>query len=347
MNKACTFVLAALLAACLAPAQQAAAREQIRAVGSSTVFPFTTAVAEAFGRTTRLRTPIVESTGTGGGFRLFCAGVGEQAPDIANASRAITASEKALCKENGVTEIIEVKIGYDGIVLANSRKASVMQVTLLQLWLALAREVPDATGKLVPNPNRTWSDIDRSLPDARIEVMGPPPTSGTRDAFVELVMNPGCAKHPAMAAIKAADAQRATVACGGVREDGAYVEAGENDVLIVRKLEANPDAFGIFGFSSLLENEDRVQGSPIGGVRPDFDTISAGKYPVARALFFYVKKQHMNGVAPGLAEFIRTFTDDRAWGPDGYLADHGLIPMPDAERIKVREQARALTPIAQ
>lgn len=343
MNKAPILALLAALAMAPAPAM---AREQIRAVGSSTVFPFTTAVAEAFGRTTRLRTPIVESTGTGGGFRLFCAGVGEQFPDIVNASRAITTSEKALCKQNGVTGIVEVKIGYDGIVLANARKAPVLQVTLAQLWLALAREVPDATGKLVPNPYRTWAEIDPSLPAARIEVMGPPPTSGTRDAFVELVMNPGCAAHPAMAAIKAAEPQRATVACAGVREDGAYVEAGENDVLIVRKLEANPDAFGIFGFSSLLENEDRVQGSLIGGVRPDFETISTGKYPVARALYFYVKTQHMNGVTPGLAEFIRTFTDDRAWGPDGYLADHGLIPMPDAERTKVRAEARALTQLA-
>ena len=275
----------------------------------------------------------------------MCSSDLEQYPDIADASRPITASEKALCKQNGVTEIIEVKIGYDGIVLANARKAPLMQVSLTQLWQALAREVPDAAGNLVANPHRTWADVDPRLPNVRIEVMGPPPTSGTRDAFVELVMNPGCAAHPAMAAGKAADAQRYTVACGAVREDGAYVEAGENDVLIVRKLEANPDAFGIFGFASLLENEDRVQGSLIGGVRPDFDTISAGRYPVARSLYFYVKKQHMSGVAPGLAEFIRAYTEDRAWGPDGYLADHGLIPMPDAERQKVREQARSLAPL--
>ncbi|MBM3507809.1 MAG: phosphate ABC transporter substrate-binding protein [Alphaproteobacteria bacterium] len=333
----------AVVATVTALAAPALARDQIRAVGSSTVFPFMTAVAEAFGRTTGRKTPVVESTGTGGGFRLFCAGIGDAHPDITGASRAITAAEKATCKNNGVTDVVEVKIGYDGIVLANARQAPLMQLTVAQLWQALAKEVPDAQGQLVRNPARMWSDIDRSLPAKRIEVMGPPPTSGTRDAFVELVMTPGCAANPAMRAIQQANAARYNAACNTMREDGAWIDAGENDILIVRRLQANTDAFGVFGYSFLQENADQVQGSVIGGVKPEFDTIAAGKYPVSRPLFFYVKKQHMSGVAPGIDAFLREWTEERTWGPDGYLADRGLIPLPDAERSTQRASARALT----
>ena len=338
-----TFVAAACIAVAATIATPALARDQLRIVGSSTVFPFMTAVAEAFGRATGQKTPVVESTGTGGGMRLFCAGVGEQHPDLTGASRTITAAEKTSCKNNGVTEVVEIKIGYDGMVVANSRAAPVMQITIPQLWLALAKEIPNAQGQLAPNPNRMWSDVDRSLPAKRIEVMGPPPTSGTRDSCIELVMSVGCAAHPAMAAIRTADAARATAACATLREDGAWIDAGENDILIVRRLQANADAFGVFGYSFLAENADQVQASVIAGVKPDFDTIASGKYPISRPLYFYAKKQHMGAIAPGLDAFIREYTEERSWGPDGYLSDRGLIPLPDAERNTVRTSARAMT----
>ena len=338
MRKQLVLVVAGALIAALA-AHPALARDQIRIVGSSTVYPFTTVVAESFGRLTDHPTPVIESTGTGGGFRLFCSGAGEGTPDFTNASRAIKASELATCAANGVTDIIEVKIGYDGIVLANSRASQRIDVTRAQLWLALAREVPNGSGGLQPNPYRMWSDIDPSLPGNRIEVLGPPPTSGTRDAFVELVMYVGCAEFPAVAAL---DGDHHAAVCASIREDGAYVEAGENDVLIVRKLEANPDAFGIFGFSFLDQTSDLIQGSWIEGVDSTFDNIADGTYAVSRPLFFYVKKAHV-GMVPGMQEFIAEFTDERAWGPDGYLVDRGLIPMPDAERNRYGAEARSLT----
>ena len=341
VTAATTAVLAAAMAA---PAQ---ARDQIRVVGSSTVFPFATLVAQAFGRTSGMKTPVVESTGTGGGMRLFCAGIGDAHPDVANASRKITAAELATCKTNGVTDIVEVKIGFDGIVIANARTAPAMNVTIPQLWLALAREVPNAQGVLVPNPAKNWSDIDKALPNKKIEVMGPPPTSGTRDAFVELVMTPGCNAHPAVVALRAADAAKATAACAGaLREDGGWVDAGENDILIVRKLEANADAFGVFGFSFLEENADKVQGAVVAGVKPTFDDIASGKYPVSRPLYVYFKKQHIGAIAPGLDKFVQEWTDEKAWGPDGYLADKGFIPLPTAERASSRTDARALKVVA-
>ena len=335
-KKTALLAAGALIAALAAP--PALARDQIRIVGSSTVYPFATVVAEAFGRLTGHPTPVVESTGTGGGFALFCAGVGDAFPDFSNASRAIKASEVELCRSNGVTDIVEIKIGYDGIVLANSRSAPKMNVTRAQLWLALAREVPNGSGGLQANPYRMWSDIDPSLPAKRIEIMGPPPTSGTRDAFVELVMDVGCADFPA---VQALSGDRHTAVCGSIREDGAYIEAGENDVLIVRKLEANADAFGIFGFSFLDQNSDVIQGSRIEGVESTFENIASGAFPVSRPLFLYAKKQHV-GIAPGMEEFIEELTDERAWGPDGYLVERGLIPMDDAERSRYGANARAL-----
>ena len=322
----------------------AEARDQIRIVGSSTVFPFATAVAEEFGKTTGHKTPVVESTGSGGGLKLFCAGVGVDHPDVTNASRRIKTSEVERCAGNGVTDITEVKIGYDGIVLANSKETEPFSITLQQLFLALAKDVP-SDGGMVPNPNQTWSEVDSSLPAVEIEVLGPPPTSGTRDAFVELAMEGGCKTFPDIKALKKEDKQAYKSICHSIREDGAFVEAGENDNLIVQKLDANPGAFGIFGYSFLEQNRDKVQGSSINGVEPDFDTIADGSYPVSRSMYFYVKKAHV-GVIPGIDEFVATFTDEDAWGPYGYLADKGLIPLPDAEREAMRTQATSMAQLS-
>lgn len=320
---------------------QAQSRDQIRIVGSSTVYPFTTVVAEQYGKTTKFKTPVVEGTGTGGGFKLFCAGVGISHPDITNASRAITKTEIEDCKKNGVTEITEVKIGFDGIVVANAKTAKQVNLTRKQVYQALAKNVPDASGKLVANPYKMWSDIDPSLPKAKIEVLGPPPTSGTRDAFVELVMDTGCGTFDALKELAKTDAKAKTAACQQIREDGAYVEAGENDVLIVRKIEANKDAFGVFGYSFLDQNADKIQGSMIEGVVPTFENIASGKYTVSRPLFFYVKKAHA-GTIPGIREFVKEFTSEKAFGENGYLSDKGLIPLPKADRAKVTKDGEGL-----
>ena len=316
----------------------AEARDQIRIVGSSTVFPFSAAAAELFGRSTQFKTPVVESTGTGGGMKLFCAGVGEAHPDITNASRRIKASEFASCTANGIS-IVEVKIGFDGIVIANSKRADRMNLTLSQIFRALAKEVP-VGGRLVANPHQMWSDIDPSLPSKKIEVFGPPPTSGTRDAFVEITMEGGC-NSMAGAAGLGLEGQ----ACHAIREDGAFIEAGENDNLIVQKLQANEDAFGIFGFSVLDQNFDILHGAVVDGVEPEFEQIAAGDYPVARSLYFYIKKEHV-GAMPGIKEFVAEFTSENAWGPDGYLIDKGLIPLPEAERGAVGAAAADLAVLA-
>lgn len=336
-------VAAFVAAAGISTAQAQAARDYVSIVGSSTVYPFSTVVAERFGRNTDFKTPKIESTGTGGGFKLFCSGIGVQHPDISNASRRIQQSEVDLCTANGVANIVEVKVGYDGIVIANSRAADVIDFTLQQVYLALAKNVPDPeTGaRLVANPYRRWSEIDASLPAVDIEVLGPPPTSGTRDAFLELAMEVGCADFPAVAAL---DGDAFTAACHTIREDGAYVEAGENDNLIVQKLEANPAALGIFGFSFLDQNSDKVQGSMINGVSPEFDAIADGAYPISRPLYFYVKAAHVD-VIPGIREFLGEFTSDAAWGDFGYLTDRGLIPMPQAERNQVAASVQALAPL--
>ncbi len=299
-------------------------------------------VAEEFGRTTEFKTPIIESTGTGGGLKLFCAGVGVEHPDITNASRRIKASEVELCKKNGVTSITEVKVGYDGIVLANSKQAARQDLSLRQVFLALAKQVPMPNGDLVANPNRTWKDVDPSLPDVKIEVLGPPPTSGTRDAFNELALEGGCKSFPELAALKKTDKGRYKQICHSVREDGAYVEAGENDNLIVQKLVANPDAFGVFGYSFLDQNADRIQGSTVDGVEPSFDNIASGEYPVSRSLYFYVKNAHVASI-PGMREYLAEFTSEKAFGEYGYLADKGLIPAPKAERESYRKAASTLT----
>ena len=320
-------------------------RDYIYVVGSSTVYPFSTVVAERFGRGSEFKTPKVESTGSGGGLKLFCDGIGVDYPDIANASRAIKASEVATCAANGVDEIVEVKIGYDGIVIANATEAVDIALTRKDIYLALAKEVPgDTAGELVENPYVTWQDVNPSLPAQQIEVLGPPPTSGTRDAFVELAMEGGCKEIDWIAALKDSDGDRYKSICHTIREDGRFIEAGENDNLIVQKLEANPSALGIFGFSFLDQNGEKVKGAPIDGSTPTFDAIADGDYPISRPLYFYVKKAHVD-VIPGLRGFLREFTSERAWGEEGYLSDRGLIPMPDAERRAIAESVRSLSPL--
>ncbi len=320
------------------------ARDQITIVGSSTVFPFATTVAERFGKNTDFKTPVVESTGSGGGLKLFCAGTGAGTPDITNASRRIKASEVELCAKNGVDEIIEVKVGYDGIVLANSRKADVISLTRKDIFLALAKNVPDGEGKTKPNPYTTWKEVNPELPDVKIEVLGPPPTSGTRDAFVELAMEGGCKKIGWIKALKKSDKSAYKTLCHTIREDGAFVEAGENDNLIVQKLEVNPAAFGIFGYSFLDQNSDKVQGSVIEGSEPTFELIADGDYPVSRSLYLYVKKAHI-GVIPGIEGFLEELTSEDAYGEDGYLADKGLIPLTEEESEEVLDAVANLTPL--
>jgi phosphate transport system substrate-binding protein len=322
-----------------------AGRDYIYIVGSSTVYPFSTVVAERFGRGSDFKTPKVESTGSGGGLKLFCDGVGVDYPDIANASRAIKASEVASCAANGVDDIVEVKIGYDGIVIANAYAATAIAVSRKDLFLALAKQVPGPNdGELVDNPYINWADVNPQLPATRIEVLGPPPTSGTRDAFVELAMEGGCKAFAWISELGKTDGDRYRSICHTIREDGAYVEAGENDNLIVQKLEANPSAFGIFGFSFLDQNTEKVKGASVDGVAPTFDAIAAGEYPVSRPLYFYVKKAHVD-VIPGLRGFLREFTSERAWGDDGYLSERGLIPMPAEERAQVAVTVRDLAPL--
>ena len=338
--------LPALLAILLFVASQAHAqtvRDYISIVGSSTVYPFATVVAETFGKTTQFKTPKIESTGSGGGFKLFCDGIGVKYPDITDSSRAIKQSEINMCRKNGVDDIIEIKIGYDGIVIANSKKTSLLDLTRKDLFLALAKQISDPgnSGKLISNPYKTWKDVNTALPSVAIEVLGPPPTSGTRDAFVELVMEEGCNHFDWIAALKKTDQRQYQSICHTIREDGAYIEAGENDNLIVQKLETNPSALGIFGFSFLEQNADKVQGSAVDGVLPTFEAIADNSYPVSRPLFIYVKKTHV-GMIPGIQEFLNEFTSEKAWGEDGYLTDKGLIPMSSSERNHYAENARQL-----
>ena len=325
---------------------QALARDSIYIVGSSTVFPFATTVAENFGRTTEFKTPKIESTGSGGGMKLFCAGVGVEHPDITNASRRMKVSEFEACQANGVNEVVEVKIGYDGIAMANAKSADQLDLSLRDIFLALAKDVPNPDGSetLVPNPYKTWKEVNSDLPDIAIEVLGPPPTSGTRDAFAELAMEGGCKTFDWIKAMKDEDKGKYKAVCHAIREDGAYVEAGENDNLIVQKLEANPKAVGIFGFSFLDQNTDKIQGSKVAGIEPTFDSIASGDYPVSRSLYFYVKKAHV-GTIPGIEEYVAEFTSDAAWGPEGYLADKGLIPLPDDMRADVAANTTSMSPM--
>ncbi|WP_206768903.1 substrate-binding domain-containing protein [Marinobacter sp. bablab_jr015] len=332
--------LAGSIAAVSTPAM---ARDTVNVVGSSTVYPFATVVAERFGRNTDFPTPKLESTGSGGGLKLFCAGIGTQHPDITNASRRMKKSEFELCQSNGVKEITEVKIGADGIVIANSKDAGKLDLSLKQVFLALAKEVPDPKGgdKLVANPYQKWSDIDSSLPNLEISVMGPPPTSGTRDAFVEIAMEGGCKTFDF---IKAMPKKEMKSVCHSMREDGPFVEAGENDNLIVQRLAQDKDTLGIFGYSFLMENSSQIQAATIGGVEPTPETIADEDYPVARSLFFYIKNAHV-GVVPGIKEYAEEFTTEGAWGDNGYLVDVGLIPNPRNTRMEVAKNVRNLKPM--
>jgi phosphate transport system substrate-binding protein len=335
--------IAAALATSLC-ATSAFARDQIRIVGSSTVYPFTTAVAEQFGKSGGGKTPVVESTGTGGGFKLFCAGVGTGHPDVTNASRAIRKSEFDECQKNGVTDIIEIKVGIDGLTLTHAKAGPKAKMTMEQVFLALAERVPDKDGKLIPNPYKNWSDIDPSLPNVKIEVLGPPPTSGTRDSFHELFMDAGARQVAALKDLRSSDPKTFETLWKSIRKDGAYVEAGENDNVIVQKLEQNKNAFGIFGYSFLEENTNKLEGVAIDGVVPDYESISSGKYKGARPLFIYAKKQHV-GVIPGLDKFLAEYVSEKALSQDGYLARKGLVALPKAELEKVRAAATQLIPM--
>jgi phosphate transport system substrate-binding protein len=340
ITTAILFTLAAITAT-----SSAMARDSIEVVGSSTVYPFSTVVAERYGRASGKPTPKIESTGSGGGMKLFCSGVGTNYPDITNSSRRMKASEFKLCQSNGVKDVIEVQIGYDGIVIANSIKAAPMKLTRKDIFLALAAQVPGPVeGELIDNPYSTWKQVNASLPDTEIEVLGPPPTSGTRDAFAELGLEGGCKKIAWIAALKKTNKSAYKAICHTVREDGRYIEAGENDNLIVQKLEANPAALGVFGFSFLDQNADKVQGSQIESVDPTFESIANKSYPISRPLFFYVKKAHV-GVVPGIQGFLNEFSSEKAWGEEGYLAEKGMIPLPDAERKAMALNTRNLVPM--
>lgn len=326
--------------ALLAPVE-AAARDQIRAVGSSTVYPFVSAAAEQFGQSGAFKTPIVESTGTGGGFKLFCAGVGDTNPDISNASRPMQDSEKELCKKSGVTNVIEVPIGYDGIVVANAVGAPALDLTKKQIFMALAKDLPGKDGKLAPNPYNKWSEIDSKLPDQAIEVYGPPPTSGTRDAFVELVMEEAAKEFPEFATAYPDEKERKK-ATGVIRQDGRYVDSGEDDNIIVQKLASNKNAFGIFGYSFLEENKNKVQGNSVNGVAPTMENIESGTYKVSRSLFIYVKGDHV-GKVPGIPEFVNEIVSDGAIGKDGYLIAKGLLPLHDKDLKVAKERAASVS----
>lgn len=315
----------------------AQARDQIRIVGSSTIFPLTTKVAEHFAKTTGEPAPVVESTGSGGGFKLFCGGIGSEFPDIVDSSRQITGSETAICAANSVQDISEIKIGYDGIVMLGSRDAPAMSLSARQLYLALARTIP-INGASVPNPNVNWSDVDPSLPDLKIRVYGPPPTSGTRDLLGQLILDKGCATFSDIASLEVSDPESFRLLCRAIRDDGAYIEAGENDRLVISKLEKDPTSYGVMGFNNLERNRDRLQGIPVNGVEPDYETILDGSYPASRALYLYVKDDHEQ-LVQSLGAFVSTYVSDAVIGEDGLLAENGLVPLPPEERKDTLSQA--------
>ncbi len=327
-------IASATLASCGAQSGGGANRDEIRIVGSSTVFPFAKAVAERFTASSEHPSPILESTGTGGGMKLFCSGVGTATPDIANASRRIKESEFQQCQANGVTEIVEIQIGIDGIVVASAKDGIKLALTQEQIYRAIAA---NPFGK--KNMAESWSDIDPSLPDTRISVYGPPSTSGTRDALTELIMEAGCRTDEATKELEFTDPDKFKAICHEVRTDGPYVDAGENDNLIVQKLKANPNSVGIFGYSFLEENGEEVTGIAVDGVDPSYDAIASGDYPGARPLYIYVKKQHI-GKIPGLQEYLKAFV--AAGGSDGYLRKEGLIASPDEMRSLMQQYAEEL-----
>ena len=336
-----TAVALAAVATLAASPAHAQSRRHIHAVGSSTVYPFATAVAERFARANPgVKAPVIESTGTGAGMKLFCAGVGANFPDIANASRRMKASEAKLCAQNGVTKVTEIQVGLDGIALAGSKKSPALALTTRDIYMALAAK---PFGK--PNRAKTWKDVNSRLPAIPIRVFGPPPTSGTRDAIAELLLTPPCEKNPAMAAMKKADEARFKAICTGIREDGAYIQAGENDNLIVRKLEASPGSYGLFGYSYLEANQDALRGVTINGVAPSYNSIANFSYPGARPLYIYVKNQHAQAI-PGIRQYVAEFTRESAWGRNGYLVKRGMIASPDNVRGRYANVGKSLTPVA-
>lgn len=312
--------------------------QKIKIVGSSTVAPFSTTVAEQFGAISPHPAPIVETTGTGGGFKAFCDSVGPNEPSIVNASRKIKEGERALCTDAGIIDPFELKIGYDGIVLANRKSGPELNLTKVEIYRALAAELPDGEGGWKANPHRFWSDVNPDLPNMRILVSGPPPTSGTRDAFAEIVLQTGALSLPEMQALQEADPEAFTARAREIRNDGAWIDSGENDSSIINTLLRNEDAVGVLGYSFLEQNLDRVKGGKISGVAPTFENISSGDYGVSRSMYFYIKLENLPMV-PGLADYVEEFTQEDAWGPDGYLAEKGLIPLPAEDRQTVRVAA--------
>ena len=334
-----TFAYAATAAALFTIPSLADARS-LRAVGSSTVYPFAKVVAERVARANpKLGTPIIESTGTGAGFKLFCSGVGERFPDISNASRRMKASEAKLCVANGVKDVTEIQIGVDGLALATAKGTAISGLTQRDIYMALAKT---PFGK--PQRAKTWKDVNAKLPAIPIRVFGPPPTSGTRDSLVELMLTPGCESNASMAPMKKANEAKYKAICQGIREDGAFIEAGENDNLIVQKLAANPNTLGFFGYSFLEENTAKLKGVAINGAQPTYDSIATFKYPGARPLYIYVKNAHVRAI-PAIRAFVAEFTKESAMGPNGYLKQAGLVASPNGTRARSQQAARNLTPV--
>lgn len=329
---------AAVAAALAAAAQPAMAREGIRIVGSTTVLPFSAVVIEQFVRNTGAPSPVLEGTGSGGGFKLFCEGIGADHPDMSGATRPMKEVEYQTCLDNGVDDISVIELGYDGIVLANSIEAEQMSVSFRDLYLALAREVP-VDGEIVANPYERWSEVNPELPDVPIMVIGPPPTSSARDFLAETVMEAGCDTFPAVAALRESDPDRHSLVCRALREDGGFVEAGENDNVIMQRLVATPEAFGIFGYIYLDENRNLVAGNAIEGVEPTYDDIVSGDYPLKRTLRLYIKNRHREAI-PGMDALLVEYVSESTIGPDGYLVDHGLIVLPDDRRAAMRERVQ-------
>jgi phosphate transport system substrate-binding protein len=314
-------------------------RDQIRAVGSSTVYPFATAVAEQFVQNTPgMKSPIIESTGTGAGMKLFCAGVGAQHPDIENASRRIKKSEFDQCVANGVKDIVEVQVGVDGLAFAESKDGPGYKLTPKLIYEALAAN-PYGKGA---NKTEKWSDVDPSLPAVAISVFGPPSTSGTRDSLAELILEKGCQSDPAMKELKEKNEDEYKATCTRIREDGKYVDSGENDNLIVSKLVANPNSVGVFGFSFLEENRDKLKDVSLNGIEASYDTVATGQYPGARPLYIYVKKAHLQAI-PGLKGYVEEYV--RGWAPGAYLAKRGMVAAPEDVRQKNAEIIKAMTTI--
>ena len=339
-HRAAVLLAAATLSSCGGGDQN----EVIWAAGSSTVFPFVTRAAENFARKTGARAPRVEALGTGGGFKAFCSGVGGSTPDIANASRPMKASEFDLCQANGVTDIVELKLGFDGIVIATAHDGADISFELRDLYLGLAQQTPTPSG-IGPNPNETWNEVRDALPVQRIQVYGPPPTSGTRDAWTELAIVPGAKAVPEIAALEDSDPDRFESVSEVLRQDGGWIDAGENDNAILQTLTRTPGALGVFGFSFLQANRERVKPAKVNGVAPSIEVISDGSYPLSRSLFVYVKKAHVP-IKPALGRFVTELTSDAAAGRGGYMQDRGLIPLPAAEHEAQKQAARALTPMA-